>query len=371
MNDTPPVAKPGHLRYLDALRGIAALAVMAYHFINWKYDHLTFAKLASLVFNGSDAVSFFFVLSGFVLSYKYIVLNQKLDIGKFYINRFFRLWPAYFITIALNALYVNRHNLNLHGLADLFVYNQKHFWEEAILIRNRLQYYIPGWTLSIELALSLFIPFWVVLAKKDFRLIAWVLLAYLLIGNNMRDLFMFHVHFVLGVALSCLFRFLNSAGFRETNWYKYRLALIALAAGFYSIRHIARLFPFGDSYTSFANYVGLDFFHYSAVASFVCIAGLIISPLGRKILEHRLLLFFGRISYGIYLMHWVIVTAIFDNWDQIRSLFNSVYTALGISFLVYALLTTLLATALHYWVELPFIRFSKRSTGRMKTTLKV
>ena len=47
------------------------------------------------MFNGSDAVSFFFVLSGFVLSYKYLALGQPLDMKQFYTNRIFRLWPAF------------------------------------------------------------------------------------------------------------------------------------------------------------------------------------------------------------------------------------------------------------------------------------
>ena len=55
------------LEYLDSVRGIAALMVVFYHFIGWKWAEEPAFHLSSMIFNGSDAVSFFFVLSGLVL----------------------------------------------------------------------------------------------------------------------------------------------------------------------------------------------------------------------------------------------------------------------------------------------------------------
>ena len=95
-----------HIRYLDSARGIASLMVFATHFCDYKYHGKMIANYLSIIFNGSDAVSFFFVLSGFVLSYKYLVLNKPLDIKKFYVSRFFRLWPAFFVTLIFNRLLV-------------------------------------------------------------------------------------------------------------------------------------------------------------------------------------------------------------------------------------------------------------------------
>ena len=139
MNDTIREKHSAYLEYLDAARGIAALMMVVYHFINWKHGDGTWAKLLSIPFNGADAVSFFFVLSGFVLSYKYMVLGHSLDIGKFYINRFFLLWPAFFLTVLLNSLYWYRHDLNLENLTSQFIFNQSSFWNEAILLRANPQ----------------------------------------------------------------------------------------------------------------------------------------------------------------------------------------------------------------------------------------
>jgi peptidoglycan/LPS O-acetylase OafA/YrhL len=368
---TPDQKPPQHLGYLDAARGIAAIMVMVYHFINWKYDARTGAKVASMIFNGSDAVSFFFVLSGFVLSYKYVVSDQPLDLKKFYINRLFRLWPAYFITVLINALNVYRHDLNVKTLTDLFVLNKNYFWEEAFLLRGHPGYYVPGWTLVLELVMSFFLPFAIILAKKDKRIVYWMLLVYIVIGNSMRDLYIFHVHFLLGLALSCLYHQLSSASFKEIGWYRYRYLLLVVAFIFFSIRHIDRIWPFNATYTYIAGYFGISFFLYTGIASFVFIAAILCSRRAQYLLEHRLLRFFGKISYGIYLMHWLPVTDIFQYWDRIKQAFPNVYYAFFVSLAGYVCLTILLATILHYTIELPFIRLGKRITRKMKPSLVI
>ncbi|MCB0696651.1 MAG: acyltransferase, partial [Chitinophagaceae bacterium] len=166
------------------MRGIAALMVVFYHFLNWDYKDKLYMKVASIVFNGADAVSFFFVLSGFVLSYKYVVLKHKLDVRKFYINRFFRLWPAFFIAVITNALYHQRHELDFHRFIELFIYNKYGFWQEAALIRPADHvYYLPGWTLTIELVMSFFIPFVVLMAHKDKRSVWWLAGFFFFVGT--------------------------------------------------------------------------------------------------------------------------------------------------------------------------------------------
>ncbi len=359
--------QPRYLTYLDAARGIAALMVASYHYINWKYDSYTSARLASIVLNGSDAVSFFFVLSGFVLSYQYIVLKNTLDIKKFYIARFFRLWPAYFVTVVINAISANRaHMSGLHQVIDIFLKNKTHFWEEAILLRNRLQYYVPGWTLSIELALSFFIPFWVIIARNGYKIILWLLAAYLLIGNNMRDLYMFHFHFALGVLISCMYDRITNESFKQTLAYRYRLALLAGAFVLFSVRHLDRLVPFNERYKNIANYLGIDFFHYTALGSFIFIAYMVISAPLQRVLEHRILRFLGKISYGIYLMHWVLVSRIFDDWQRIVNAFGSAKTAFVVTFCLYIAATVILASIVHYTIELPFTRLAKKFTARLR-----
>jgi peptidoglycan/LPS O-acetylase OafA/YrhL len=371
MNEIANPSPPRHLGYLDSARGIAALMVIAYHYINWIHEGDLGAKIASIVFNGSDAVSFFFVLSGFVLSYKYIVLDQPLDIKKFYINRLFRLWPAYFIIIVLNTLNVNRADLSLHNLSQVFLHDRDAFWEEAILLRGHAHAYLPGWTLVIELALSFFIPFTIVIAKKNKQLIYWLLFAYLLIGNTMRDLYMFNFHFTLGVLISCLFIEVSAPTFRLTKWYRYRYIIVFISIMLYSIRHIDRILPMPLTYNYLSGYLGITFFHYTAIASFVFIIAIIISAHAKNILEHKALRFFGKISYGVYLAHWLLVVDVFAYWSKITPMFPNTRYAFVAVFFIYVAATVLLATILHYTIELPFIKMGKYITAKIKPSTNI
>lgn len=130
MSTPTTVTPPRHIAYLDAARGIAALMVLFGHYVGWRYHDRTAIQYLHFVLNESDAVSFFFVLSGMVLSYQYVVLGNSLDLRKFFINRFFRLFPAFFITVVLNTLYVHRNELSGSGLYDLFIRNKAEFWRK-------------------------------------------------------------------------------------------------------------------------------------------------------------------------------------------------------------------------------------------------
>ena len=56
-----------HFVILDGLRGIAALAVVIFHFMEWIYPDSS----KNFIGHGFLAVDFFFCLSGFVIGYAY------------------------------------------------------------------------------------------------------------------------------------------------------------------------------------------------------------------------------------------------------------------------------------------------------------
>ncbi len=271
-----------------------------------------------------------------------------------------------FFTVLINAINWSRADMNLHHLKEVFIFDKYYFWEEAALLRGHLQYYIPGWTLVIEMALSFFIPFGIILAKKDKKIILWLLLSYILIGNNLRDLYVFHIHFTLGILISCIYNEVISVSFKETKWFKYRYSIFIAALILFTLRQIDNIIPFGENYHYIAKYIGIDFFIYSAIASFVFIIVLIRSKKVKNILENNILLFFGKISYGIYLMHWLLVTDIFIYWDDLTKLFPNKDLAYLVIFTTYILVSILLATFVHYAIELPFIKLGKRIISKLK-----
>ncbi len=366
--DQQAIVPPRHLGYLDAARGIAASMVLFYHYVGWRYPERTIIKLSFLVFNGSDAVSFFFVLSGLVLSYKYLVKGDALDIRKFWINRYFRLFPAFFLTILINALYWQRHELGLGALVDTFIKNKSEFWEEAILLREHPHYFIPSWTLAVELAISFFIPFLVLLAQKNRKLLIYFIVAILFVARVTNQFF---IHFTLGMLICCYFQEINSDQFKETRWYRFRYLWLIIAFILFSVRHLEALSPFGPTYKYLSGYFQIDFFFWTGLGSFMILVWLVQGKRIQRVLSHSIFRYIGKVSYGIYLMHWTVVKGIYDHWDYFMGHFSNAKTGFIVMMIVCFLLTLLLATILHYTVELPFIRIGKRFTDKLRPSVMI
>ena len=78
-----------HFNILDGLRGVAALAVVIFHFMEWAYTD--FSK--NFISHGFLAVDFFFCLSGFVIGYAYDDRIAKMGVLEFFKSRVIRLHP--------------------------------------------------------------------------------------------------------------------------------------------------------------------------------------------------------------------------------------------------------------------------------------
>jgi len=94
---TPP--KSHRFLFLDALRGVAALFVVAFHFPS--------TMTSSLAVNGLLAVDFFFCLSGFVIAFSYESrLAETISFKDFAVARLIRLYPIYAFGSLLGLLVV-------------------------------------------------------------------------------------------------------------------------------------------------------------------------------------------------------------------------------------------------------------------------
>ena len=101
--DTKP-----HYELLDGLRGVAAILVVIYHI----FEGLAFAQasdgvgsgLITTLNHGHIAVDFFFILSGFVISYAYDDRWGKMSLGGFFKRRLIRLHPMLIMGAVIGAL---------------------------------------------------------------------------------------------------------------------------------------------------------------------------------------------------------------------------------------------------------------------------
>src|SRR5579863_3664865 len=92
--------KPAPLKALTGLRCFAALNIVFFHFSNPKW----FGFLAPVVNAGYASVSYFILLSGFVMAYNYSARARvgQLNKVRFWEARFTRLYPIYLLSLILS-----------------------------------------------------------------------------------------------------------------------------------------------------------------------------------------------------------------------------------------------------------------------------
>jgi peptidoglycan/LPS O-acetylase OafA/YrhL len=90
---------------LDTLRALAITLVFVYHYAVFVSGEPTFGVLSDVGWTGVDL---FFVLSGYLISNQLIggmARGGRLQIGRFYLRRWMRTFPAFWVVLACYALY--------------------------------------------------------------------------------------------------------------------------------------------------------------------------------------------------------------------------------------------------------------------------
>ncbi|GAA4993883.1 acyltransferase [Yinghuangia aomiensis] len=132
---------------LTGLRWFAALAVFAFHVS----DRAPLPHLYEVSQYGDAGVAFFFVLSGFVLTWSY---SPSVPLATFYWRRFARVWPLLLVTTVV-AVWALREDVS-------------EVWRKSLMSVGLLQAWFPAgdvfgnpvaWTLSCEAFFYLMLPF--------------------------------------------------------------------------------------------------------------------------------------------------------------------------------------------------------------------
>lgn len=151
-----PGARPPRLDALTALRFVAAVMVVSAH----GADVYGAAVGRPLQFVLAGGLSFFFVLSGFVLAYNYPRLDRPGAVADFLVLRIARLWPLHAAGLLVFLALVPRHGWVAQGIDPLLA---------GVLNLSLLQAWVPipgyasafngpTWTLSVDLFLYLLFP---------------------------------------------------------------------------------------------------------------------------------------------------------------------------------------------------------------------
>ena len=351
------MTKPARLDALTGLRCFAAVNIVLFHFSNPKW----FGPFAPVVNAGYASVSFFILLSGFVLGYNY---NAKARAGelntlRFYEARFTRLYPIYLLSLLL-AFKLLPIEWGSH--------TPRMFWTGMVLSPLLLQGWIPeiatflntpAWTMSAESAYYVLFP-WMARWKRPDR-IGWH------VGKM-------GLVWMLGLVPGTLYVIFNPDGLAHVDRFSYGPWLQALK--YTPIPHLAS-FVFGVLLAELDEVVPrmglrrmwLGTFGFVATFAvltqahrlpypllhdgfFMPLFGCIIlglagvNPLS-KLFGLRPLVFIGEASYCLYLLH-------FNLWNMVHD--SHVLDRLGLArfdpWISYVLLIGLALLALHF-VEKP------------------
>ena len=319
--------REGRLSQIDGLRAIAALSVVAFHFttqFDYYFIHATDLRIAFP--KGHFGVNLFFVISGFVICMTVDKILRPMD---FMVSRFSRLFPTYWVAVCLTFGIIFLSGMSGYGSSV----------KDAAINLSMLQSFfsvkdVDGvyWSLQIELLFYVWmLLIWVSgkFGKILFIVGGWVLVAFF--SACAEAFFKFSLpytvsHFLLltwipwfGMGIAA---FLS---FRDARFGTIHAVVVLLSLSAILIR------------TSLIETI-------IGVLSFLAV---MLACRGRCVfLEQRLLVFFGVISYPLYLLHekigWITMLKLEE-----RNVTPWVAIALAL------ICSVSLATLLHWIVELP------------------
>lgn len=302
--------KPVHYPALDGLRGVAILLVLLNHQMSWV------PLFGNYFYVGVDL---FFVLSGFLITE--ILIRETGTphyFHNFYVKRIFRILPVYFLVFILGIVAISL----IPDFTGQLTYYSKHILFYIFYLQNwSLILYPPDtgyivfahfWSLGIEEQFYLFFPLAVLMLKGGQRLFYFLIVAILIIllfrigayhwmqpgVQRLNTTFMSRydgicVGAMIAVAKNCKTKLLY-------NISTIIFCLIPIIYFFYALKvkwtgdDSAKFFIFG--YTVIAFLFGLILRNAIQAGSWMY-----------RLFNFQVLNFFGKISFGLYLIHFPVM----------------------------------------------------------------
>lgn len=314
---------------------------------------------------GAAGVSFFFVLSGFILTFNYHDKLQNIGkdkVKKFYLARFAKIYPVHFLTfifaVPITLAYFNPNGLYLIKASFMSFINL-----------TLIQSFIPSqgtyfnfngvsWTLSVEMFFYLTFPFllWTfskmkinknVVKSLSILFVIWVGLFSLNINldaNNKFFVWMFHIfplarlfEFALGMVLGLIFvsksnnlEVLNNKLFSVLEFLSILILIGAMAVSSQFDVGIVR----GGFFTPVWCILVYVFAHQKGIFS--------------KVLSNKFLVYLGGISFSFYMVHQLVIRY-YDYFGYSKT--YEVITSFGLTMLLSALIYQYYEEPLRKWIR--------------------
>jgi len=319
----PRQPRPPQLPALTTVRFFAALYVALYHMVR---PFSRWGRWSEFFAAGYVGVSFFFLLSGFILTYTHA---GEPSVGpafrkRFYFARFARIYPVYFLlTLVAGVLGWSYFEKPIHILAYVADLLMVQTWS----IRMVSFFNVPAWSVSMEVFFYLVFPFVVrkvqprTLARGFGLMLGFWALAMVMpvvamsmhVGGSWDDgfgSFAFWIRrfppfglpeFMVGVVLGWLY--LEHPPTKRQALFFVALGVVALAPALY----------FGDHMPKLAMHNGLLIPMYALI-----LVGLTQPTWVSRLLSWAPLVLLGEASYSLYLTHFMLSDSMIEHfgWKQ-------------------------------------------------------
>jgi peptidoglycan/LPS O-acetylase OafA/YrhL len=335
-----------YLPGLNGIRAIAALLVVLSH-ISMRIGELGFPAKGSINMAGYG-VTMFFVLSGYLITTLLLKEHDKtgtIELRKFYIRRILRIWPIYYLALIIAIVWLSWNKVAIDGTGTFFY----------VFLMANVPFVFGGvigpvgqlWSVGVEEQFYLFWP-WLFRWRKK--------LPYIMLGI-----------IVLYFGLRLMLRLVENG-----NWYTLvgvtRFHCMAIGGlGAWAVHHqkafinnlynpVLQVFCWlvllVSVYRPFHIFSIIDSELY-AILFLIIIINVSTNPKTILKLEHPVINWLGRISYGIYVYHLFAILigfSLFKHWLPATP---------GLEIIVYILVTAITLIMAHisfHYFEAWFLR---------------
>ncbi len=170
---------------LTGYRAIAAWIIFVYHFMPFNSDKYP-AFLKNIVGNFHIGVDMFFVLSGFLITYRYFN-DHPIHIKKYMVNRIARIYPMYFlITAAVFGVWLLQNSSwNSEKTIEAIL---SFTMTKALFAKYSLTGIPQGWTLTLEELFYFTAPFYFILIRKNKWWLIGIPIIIFIFGTSLKTL---------------------------------------------------------------------------------------------------------------------------------------------------------------------------------------
>ncbi|MFC5742709.1 acyltransferase family protein [Dyella tabacisoli] len=356
--------KQGRLTFLDSLRGLAAVYVVIYHVLAMPSPSLIAGPyLKPLLEAGGSGVALFFVISAFSLCYtmpRHAATGAP--VASFYIHRFFRIAPLFFVWLAFSVWRDGRAGHAGHSFAEIlanmtFTFNLFPGWKEGIVWAS--------WAIGVEMLFYAVFPMIFGIVQATFSAVVLAILAIGLTSIVTSGWLGLDSPAVTGSF--GLLRHLPVFTLGIVGYYLYRQGemkpvMFARSAGLYFLVIWAVLFlalPFILTFVAISATWSWILYGFAYLA---LLLGMAKYPVG--LVVNRTTAYLGKVSYSLYLAHPVVIAILVPTFHAIQRGVPDT----TVSYLMCAALTLMISLPIahltHRYIEVPGIAIGQRIAER-------